>query len=119
MVGGGKCCFNFYYTDIGILHPYPTDKLMYFPIDCLPQGVLWVNDFCLGRYWPTDGPQMSLYLPGSRLRAQNTVTVLELEKVKPEHSMRLEARPRWKRASGPFHTMSASDNILVRDVDSK
>lgn len=76
-----------------------------------------MNDFCLGRYWPTAGPQMSLYLPGSQLRALNTVTVLELEKVTAGHSMRLEARPRWKRASGPSLTMSASDNILKRDID--
>lgn len=76
-----------------------------------------MNDFCLGRYWPTAGPQMSLYLPGSQLRALNTVTVLELEKVKHGHSMRLEARPRWKRASSPSLTMSASDNIIVRDID--
>ncbi|MFC5290045.1 beta-galactosidase [Actinokineospora guangxiensis] len=42
------------------------------------KGVVWVNGFCLGRYWDR-GPQRRLYLPGPVLTAgSNTVAVLEL-----------------------------------------
>ncbi|CAJ2502599.1 Uu.00g099930.m01.CDS01 [Anthostomella pinea] len=49
----------------------------------VPDGVkgnVWVNRFNLGRYWVI-GPQQSLYLPGTVLKAgaENEVVVLELE----------------------------------------
>jgi beta-galactosidase len=44
------------------------------------KGYLWVNGFCLGRYWPSRGPQQTLYLPWPLLRAgRNEVVVLELD----------------------------------------
>ncbi|MFD7334654.1 beta-galactosidase family protein [Streptomyces violascens] len=43
------------------------------------RGFVWVNGFCLGRYWGV-GPGVSLYVPGVVLRAgANEVWVLELE----------------------------------------
>ncbi|MFJ7069370.1 beta-galactosidase family protein [Streptomyces sp. NPDC101115] len=43
------------------------------------RGFVWVNGFCLGRYWNA-GPQDSLYVPGPVLTAgANEVWVLELE----------------------------------------
>ncbi|MPC28485.1 Beta-galactosidase [Portunus trituberculatus] len=43
-------------------------------------GVAWVNRFCLGRYWPEVGPQVTLYVPWSILkRGQNELLLLELE----------------------------------------
>lgn len=43
------------------------------------RGFVWVNGFCLGRYWGV-GPQESLYVPGPLLReGVNEVWVLELE----------------------------------------
>ncbi|MFB7373914.1 beta-galactosidase [Streptomyces sp. NPDC056222] len=43
------------------------------------RGFVWVNGFCLGRYWST-GPQESLFVPGPVLReGGNEVWVLELE----------------------------------------
>ncbi|MDQ0983902.1 beta-galactosidase family protein [Streptomyces sp. V2I9] len=43
------------------------------------RGFVWVNGFCLGRYWSV-GPQRTLYVPGPVLRAGvNEVWVLELE----------------------------------------
>ncbi|POS71981.1 hypothetical protein DHEL01_v209626 [Diaporthe helianthi] len=44
------------------------------------KGVVWVNGFSLGRYWII-GPQQSLYLPGTILKAgqANDIVVLELE----------------------------------------
>ncbi|MEU4767305.1 glycoside hydrolase family 35 protein [Actinosynnema sp. NPDC023794] len=42
------------------------------------RGVVWVNGFCLGRYW-SRGPQRTLYVPGPVLRAEgNELAVLEL-----------------------------------------
>lgn len=43
------------------------------------RGFVWVNGFCLGRYWSA-GPQRSLFVPGPVLRAgANEVWVLELD----------------------------------------
>ncbi|WP_338695496.1 beta-galactosidase family protein [Streptomyces sp. Q6] len=43
------------------------------------RGFVWVNGFCLGRYWAV-GPQESLFVPGPVLReGVNEVWVLELE----------------------------------------
>ncbi|MFC5501998.1 beta-galactosidase family protein [Lysinimonas soli] len=42
------------------------------------KGVVWVNGFCLGRYW-SRGPQRTLFVPSPVLRAgENEVTVFEL-----------------------------------------
>uniref|UniRef100_A0A3Q1EWM3 Beta-galactosidase n=1 Tax=Acanthochromis polyacanthus TaxID=80966 RepID=A0A3Q1EWM3_9TELE len=45
------------------------------------KGQIWINGFNLGRYWPTRGPQATLYVPFNILStaAPNNVTVLELE----------------------------------------
>ncbi|MFG2644280.1 beta-galactosidase family protein [Streptomyces sp. NPDC048370] len=52
------------------------------------RGFVWVNGFCLGRYWGV-GPQESLFVPGPVLReGANEVWVLELEGGAPE-SVRL------------------------------
>ncbi|MFG2674104.1 beta-galactosidase [Streptomyces sp. NPDC048445] len=43
------------------------------------RGFVWVNGFCLGRYWSA-GPQHTLYVPGPVLReGRNEVWVLEVE----------------------------------------
>ncbi|NXI71438.1 BGAL galactosidase, partial [Anseranas semipalmata] len=49
------------------------------------KGQLWINGFNLGRYWPRRGPQQTLFVPGSVLRAgcPNNITVLELEGAPP------------------------------------
>lgn len=46
------------------------------------KGVAFVNDFNLGRYWPTKGPQKTLYVPASILKpspALNTVVLFEID----------------------------------------
>ncbi|GAA1372961.1 glycoside hydrolase family 35 protein [Streptomyces beijiangensis] len=43
------------------------------------KGYVWVNGFCLGRYWER-GPQRTLYVPWPLLRAgRNEIVVLELD----------------------------------------
>ncbi|KAM9857244.1 beta-galactosidase [Aulostomus maculatus] len=45
------------------------------------KGQVWINGFNLGRYWPSRGPQLTLFVPATLLStdAPNNVTVLELE----------------------------------------
>ncbi|MEU1282037.1 beta-galactosidase family protein [Streptomyces sp. NPDC005805] len=53
------------------------------------RGFVWVNGFCLGRYW-SRGPQDALYVPGPMLRrGRNGLWVLELEGAAPDHAVRL------------------------------
>uniref|UniRef100_A0A914CTC1 Beta-galactosidase n=2 Tax=Acrobeloides nanus TaxID=290746 RepID=A0A914CTC1_9BILA len=42
------------------------------------KGQLFINGYNLGRYWPTRGPQITLYVPKPFLQAQNTVLLIEL-----------------------------------------
>lgn len=43
------------------------------------KGQLFINGFNVGRYWPSLGPQVTLYVPKSFLRLSNTVMLLEVE----------------------------------------
>ncbi|MEU6667371.1 beta-galactosidase family protein [Streptomyces sp. NPDC046727] len=50
----------------------------------LTRGFVWINGFCLGRYWSA-GPQRSLYVPGPVLReGENEVWLLELQETGPD-----------------------------------
>ncbi|CAH0389154.1 unnamed protein product [Bemisia tabaci] len=45
------------------------------------KGVIFINGFNLGRYWPVVGPQQTLYLPGTLLKPYpevNQVTLFEM-----------------------------------------
>lgn len=45
------------------------------------KGVVFVNDFNVGRFWPSMGPQCNLYVPAPLLHAgENHLVILELEK---------------------------------------
>lgn len=49
------------------------------------KGVLFVNGFNLGRYWPLAGPQMTMYIPSALLNeGVNTFVLLEQQKVPNE-----------------------------------
>lgn len=55
----------------------PTDLAL--STDGWGKGLVWVNGFCLGRYWRS-GPQRTLFVPGPVTRAgENVVTLLEFE----------------------------------------
>ncbi|KAI4324789.1 hypothetical protein MLD38_030245 [Melastoma candidum] len=52
------------------------------------KGVAYVNDFNIGRYWPSSGPQCNLYVPAPILRrGENIVVVFELESPEQNHSL--------------------------------
>ncbi|CAA0821140.1 Beta-galactosidase 17 [Striga hermonthica] len=49
------------------------------------KGVAFVNDVNVGRFWPSVGPQCSLYVPAPILRqGNNTLVILELETASPD-----------------------------------
>ncbi|MCU1515445.1 MAG: beta-galactosidase [Pseudarthrobacter sp.] len=63
--------------------PEPADPTgtsdLFLSTDGWTKGVVWINGFCLGRYW-SRGPQATLYVPGPLLRKQgNEITILELQ----------------------------------------
>ncbi|GAA4790104.1 beta-galactosidase [Streptomyces ziwulingensis] len=61
--------------------PEPGDARLELPDDV--RGFVWINGFCLGRYWSA-GPQTSLYVPGPVLRAgANDVLLLVTEGAGP------------------------------------
>uniref|UniRef100_A0A0P4WBE4 Beta-galactosidase n=2 Tax=Scylla olivacea TaxID=85551 RepID=A0A0P4WBE4_SCYOL len=57
---------------------HPRDTFL--RLDGWNKGVAWVNNFCLGRYWPEVGPQVTLYVPRGVLhQGTNTLVLLEQE----------------------------------------
>lgn len=45
------------------------------------KGVLYVNGFNVGRYWPLVGPQITMYIPAGLLKpGKNEFVILELQK---------------------------------------
>ncbi|MFE9406091.1 beta-galactosidase [Streptomyces sp. NPDC006530] len=58
--------------------PGAPDAYVFLQLPGWGRGFVWVNGFCLGRYWGV-GPQRSLYVPGAVLRGgSNEVWVLEV-----------------------------------------
>jgi beta-galactosidase len=56
----------------------PAVQDLYLDTGTWGKGVVWINGFCLGRYW-SRGPQRTLYIPAPTLReAGNELIVLEL-----------------------------------------
>ncbi|KAK9022655.1 hypothetical protein V6N11_002902 [Hibiscus sabdariffa] len=49
------------------------------------KGVAFVNEFNIGKYWPTSGPQCNLYIPAPILHhGENVLVIFELESPNPE-----------------------------------
>ncbi|GMH22054.1 hypothetical protein Nepgr_023897 [Nepenthes gracilis] len=54
-------------------------------LDGWGKGIALINDFNLGRYWPSLGPQCTLYVPAPLLRrGTNTVVLFELDFPNPK-----------------------------------
>lgn len=52
-------------------------------LDGWHKGVLFINAFNVGRYWPNEGPQKTLYVPATILKGncqQNKVVIFEQDK---------------------------------------
>ena len=68
------------------------------------KGIAWVNGFNLGWFWPTQGPQLTLYVPGPVLKeGDNEVVLLELESKPDNPSGQWSAR--HVHACGPLRAM--------------
>lgn len=61
------------------------------------KGIVWINGNNLGKYWDTQGPQHTLYVPVSFLRSgQNEIVALELHKPKdPSYSFFFASSPQF------------------------
>eukprot|EP00257_Ricinus_communis_P027182 XP_025014596.1 beta-galactosidase 17 [Ricinus communis] len=61
------------------------------------KGIAFVNDFNLGRYWPSFGPQCNLYVPSPVLRhGKNVLVILELESPHSELVIHSVSQPDFK-----------------------
>ncbi|KAJ4385448.1 hypothetical protein N0V93_009876 [Gnomoniopsis smithogilvyi] len=69
------------------------------------KGMVWINGFSLGRYW-TVGPQQSLYLPGTILKAGqiNEIVILELEPTGETLVFRGESERIWGNNPDPDYS---------------
>ncbi|KAL3191793.1 hypothetical protein MRX96_059529 [Rhipicephalus microplus] len=60
------------------------------------KGVAFVNGINLGRYWPVEGPQVTLYLPGVYLRPhpeENHLLLFETEEAPTNRTVMLVDKP--------------------------
>ncbi|XP_024391884.1 beta-galactosidase 17 isoform X2 [Physcomitrium patens] len=69
----------------------PSDTFMSF--NGWNKGVAFVNGFNLGRFWPSAGPQCTLYVPSPLLRrGENKLIILELEDSRPVQTVEFKDR---------------------------
>jgi hypothetical protein len=62
-------------------------------------GFAIVNGFNIGRYWPSLGPQTSLFVPGAVMKRENVVVLVELEgRYKDDTNVEFLAEPVLKYA---------------------
>lgn len=60
------------------------------------KGVLFVNGFNLGRYWPLAGPQITMYIPAALLRTGvNTFVILEQQKIRSDFAINFTDEPNF------------------------
>ncbi|XP_062258601.1 beta-galactosidase-1-like protein [Platichthys flesus] len=66
---------------VGTLQPNGLAWDTFIKLSGWTKGQIWINGVNLGRYWPSRGPQQTLYVPGPLLSTTrpNNITVLELE----------------------------------------
>jgi beta-galactosidase len=58
------------------------------------KGILYINGFNLGRYWPLVGPQITLYVPKEILRiGLNKITMIELERAPESGIVSFDSKP--------------------------
>eukprot|EP00887_Chlorella_sp_A99_P001001 scaffold5.g1001.t1 len=86
------------------------------------KGVAWVNGFNLGWYWPSRGPQMTLYVPGAALReGENEIVLLEVECARPDVTVTLSDQADFSGPGGPAQGAEAAavvSPVLRRRVSS-
>ncbi|KDD75891.1 glycosyl hydrolase [Helicosporidium sp. ATCC 50920] len=82
----------------------------YLDMSAWGRGVVFVNDFNLGWYWSSEGPQMTLYVPGPVLReGSNSILVLETESPPPTLFDAKLVSVRRPNFAGPHPALKARD----------
>lgn len=65
------------------------------------KGVIYVNDFNLGRYWPLVGSQITLYLPKELLKkGENKIIMLEYQKFPIDKKLDFTKTPKLDKITG-------------------
>ncbi|KNA18029.1 hypothetical protein SOVF_074550 [Spinacia oleracea] len=78
-----------FYTGFFTINKDDLVKDTFLSVDGWGKGLAFINNFNLGRYWPTFGPQCNLYVPAPLLRhGKNTVVLFELESPNTELAVR-------------------------------
>ncbi|BDA42797.1 beta-galactosidase [Coccomyxa sp. Obi] len=75
------------------------------------KGLLWVNGFNLGWYWPLLGPQMRIFVPGPLLHeGSNEILLLEFAQLSDDATVVLEDSPDFfgpgERSGGPAEILT-------------
>ncbi|XP_011504190.1 PREDICTED: beta-galactosidase-like, partial [Ceratosolen solmsi marchali] len=89
----------------GLLYDGPQFLIGYFEVTDQPhdtflntenwgKGVAYMNGQNLGRYWPTAGPQLTLYVPAPFLKkGKNCLILLELEYIPSNRTIKFQVEP--------------------------
>ncbi|XVV01074.1 beta-galactosidase [Actinosynnema sp. CA-248983] len=87
----GECAYGPLFLGGTLTIDTPRDA--YLDLTGFAKGVVWVNKFCLGRYWHI-GPQRTLYLPEPLLhKGDNDIVVLELHPDASPRSVTVSPHP--------------------------
>ncbi|XP_021754530.1 beta-galactosidase 17-like [Chenopodium quinoa] len=95
-----------FYTGSFTINSVNQVKDTFLSVDGWGKGLAFINNFNLGRYWPTFGPQCNLYVPAPLLRhGSNTVVLFELESPNTDLAVRFVQHE-------DFSCSQTSSNIL-------
>lgn len=75
-----------FYRSTFLIKEHPVDT--YLDTSGWGKGVAYINGYNIGRYWPSIGPQITLYIPGVILKlGKNELIILEYEYASKSQSM--------------------------------
>uniref|UniRef100_A0A803LD91 Beta-galactosidase n=1 Tax=Chenopodium quinoa TaxID=63459 RepID=A0A803LD91_CHEQI len=95
-----------FYTGSFTINSANQVKDTFLSVDGWGKGLAFINNFNLGRYWPTFGPQCNLYVPAPLLRhGSNTVVLFELDSPNTDLAVRFVQHE-------DFSCSQTSSNIL-------
>lgn len=75
---------------------YPLDSFL--DVSQLTKGVVFINDYNLGRYWSTRGPQYTLYVPGVYLKSNqedNIIVIMDEYISVPSITVKFSKKPNF------------------------
>lgn len=79
------------------------------------KGVAYINGYNIGRYWPLNGPQITLYVPGVILKhGSNELIILEYEYASKSLEMKFINTPKFitnKLLENDVNNCNLTDNV--------